>query len=85
MTNKEILNRVQIVESLINGELRFVIVKRQEDGLIEASERRNLTEQEILSYTRLFMDYLLSKGQTEIMEPSTGTTWKFSKEQKNES
>lgn len=82
MTNKEILNRVQIVESLITGELRFVIVKRQEDGLIEASERRNLTEQEILSYTRLFMDYLLSKGQTEITEPSTGTTWKFSKEQK---
>lgn len=82
MTNKEILNRVQIVESLITGELRFVIIKKQQGGLIEVSERRNLTEQEILSYTRLFMDYLLSKEQTEIIEPSTGTVWKFSKEQK---
>ena len=30
MTYKEILNRVQIVESLITGELRFIIVKSQD-------------------------------------------------------
>ena len=82
MTYKEILNRVQIVESLITGELRFIIVKSQDGGLIEASGHRNLTEQEILAYTRCFIDYLLSKGHTKIEEPSTGTVWKFSKEQK---
>jgi len=84
MSNKDILKRVQICKSLLTGKLRFIIVKKQEGNIAEASERRDLTEQEVLVYTTEFIDYLLTKGVAEISDPETGAVWKFSKEQKSE-
>ncbi len=84
MTYKELLNKVQIVKSYITNKLRFVIVKKQNGSLIEISESRELTEQEILAYTTEFIDYLLLNGHIEISNPNTGEVWKFSKEQNNE-
>ncbi len=83
MTYKEILNKIQICKSPF-GKLRFIIVKRQEGNIAEASERRDLTEQEVFVYTTEFIDYLLSKGITDISDHDTGAVWKFSKEQKSE-
>lgn len=83
MTYKDILNRVQICKSFITEELRFVIVKKKDGDLVEVSESRDLTNQEILAYTTQFIDYLISKGTTEISNPKTGEVWKFSKVDNN--